>query len=70
MSDLGWRAEGIERAEAAGGVTLEVYWRPGFIRTRDIRRLRGGLDGGAGFQIDADPEPNDDAEQRIRHQPM
>lgn len=27
---LGWSADGIERAEKAGGVTLEVYRRPGF----------------------------------------
>jgi hypothetical protein len=30
MSDLGWRADGIARALAAGGIQLETYRRPGF----------------------------------------
>lgn len=57
-ADLGWRADGIERATAAGGVWLEVYQRPGFTGGKGIRRAeRGG--GGAGFAIDRDPFPDE-----------
>lgn len=62
MSDLGWRAEGIARAEAAGGVTLERYLKPGFVREFGVRRLRGDLASGSGFEIAADPEPAGDDE--------
>jgi hypothetical protein len=51
---LGWIADGIERAEAAGGVTLEVYNRPGFTGgQRAVRPYTSG--GGSGFEI-SDPE--------------
>lgn len=59
MSDLGWRADGIERARAAGGVELEVYRRPGFVRGKAVRRSNVG-DGGSGFEIERDPDPFDD----------
>jgi hypothetical protein len=59
VSDLGWRAEGIERARAAGGVDLEVYRRPGFTGGLAVRRSSDGA-GGSGFPIDLDPEPFDD----------
>lgn len=47
MSDLGWKADGIERAVACGGVALEVYRRPGFtggraVRHTDISQHAGG----------------------------
>jgi hypothetical protein len=59
VSDLGWRADGIERARAAGGVELEVYRRPGFVRGAAVRRSNVG-DGGSGFSIESDPDPFDD----------
>lgn len=42
MSDLAWRAEGIERAIDAGGVVLEVYRRPGFTGGPGVRRATDG----------------------------
>lgn len=55
-SSLGWVADGIERAEAAGGVTLEVYRKPGFTGgQKAVRRFTSG--GGSGFPIEVDPEP-------------
>lgn len=66
MSDLGWRADGIARAEAAGGVTLEKYQRPGFVRGTAVRRLNGNLAGGSGFEIWSDPEPDEYEEDRAR----
>ena len=56
MSDLGWRADGISRALAAGGVPLEVYRRPGFTGTTGVRRS-DTYGGGCGFDIDYDPDP-------------
>lgn len=56
MSDLAWRADGIERARAAGGVDLELYRRPGFTGGIAVRRSSDGA-GGAGVPIDLDPEP-------------
>jgi hypothetical protein len=64
MTDLGWRADGIERARAAGGIELELYRRPGFTGGKAVRRsTEGGA--GAGFAydngaeyIDDDPEPD------------
>jgi hypothetical protein len=58
MSDLGWRADGISRAEAAGGWTLERYLRPGFTGGPAVRRLREDVAGGAGVPL-ADPYPDD-----------
>lgn len=55
MSDLGWRADGIERAKAAGGIELERYTRPGFTGGPAVRRTS---DGGycSGFTADLDPQ--------------
>jgi hypothetical protein len=55
--DLGWRADGIERAEANGGVTLERYRRPGFTGGPAVRALGPNLSGGAGLSVDVDPDP-------------
>lgn len=61
MSDLGWRADGIARARAAGGIELEVYRRPGFAGGKAVRRASGG--GYAqGFAVERDPEPEYDEE--------
>ena len=60
MASLRWVADGIEAAEAAGGVTLELYHRPGFIGGPGVRRSRGELAGGSGFELIADPEPDVD----------
>jgi len=61
MSDLGWRADGIERARSAGGIELEVYRRPGFAGGKAVRRASEG--GSAfGFVTDGpaeDPWPED-----------
>ena len=59
MSDLGWRADGISRALAAGGVPLERYRRPGFTNQVAIRRS-DTYGGGCGFEVYGDPEPWDD----------
>lgn len=48
MADLGWKADGIERAAAAGGVALEVYTRPGFEAGKGVRRADMSS-GGAAF---------------------
>jgi hypothetical protein len=66
MADLGWRADGIERARAAGGVELEVYRRPGFTGGKAVRRsTEGGAGAGFAFDnteyIDDDPDPEPDA---------
>lgn len=61
MTDLGWRADGIERARAAGGVDLEVYRRPGFTGGVAVRRSSDGV-GGCGVPIERDPEPWPDDE--------
>lgn len=56
MSDLGWRADGISRAIAAGGVPLEKYRRPGFTDQQGVRRS-DTYGGGYGFEVWSDPEP-------------
>lgn len=61
MSNIGWTADGIERARAAGGIDLEVYRKPGFTGGMAIRRSFDGA-GGSGFEIEADPEPWDEDE--------
>lgn len=58
MSDLGWRADGIARAKAAGGVELELYRRPGFTGTVGVRRV-GAEASAQGFEVDCDPEPGE-----------
>lgn len=62
MSDIWWRAEGIERAEAAGGVVIERYRRPGFTGGPSVRALGPHLVGGSGFDVWSDPEPQEDDE--------
>ena len=64
MSQLGWVADGIDRAIACGGVPLETYRRPGFTGGKAVRRadLAGG-----GYGVPFDPEPDDyDDEDRGR----
>lgn len=59
--DLGWRADGIARAEACGGVPLEVYHRPGFTGGRAVRRADFAGGGGSGIVLDpAAPDPDED----------
>jgi hypothetical protein len=58
VTDLGWRADGIERARAAGGVELELYQRPGFEAGMGVRRATEG-GGGSGFPVDV---PDDEGE--------
>lgn len=65
MSSLGWVADGIERAEAAGGVTLEVYRKPGFTGgQKSVRPYTSG--GGCGYPIEVDPEEWEYEEERGR----
>ena len=59
MSDIGWRADGIARAGAAGGVLIERYTRPGFTGGPSVRALPVSLAGGSGFEVWSDPEPDD-----------
>lgn len=56
MADLGWRADGIERAKACGGVELELYRRPGFTGGLAVRRSLI-QEGGSGIDIAHDPDP-------------
>lgn len=71
MSDIGWRADGIARAVAAGGVELERYLRPGFVSGIGVRRSTSGGAGSSGVAIESpgfyDPEPDeyDSAKQRL-----
>lgn len=61
MSDLGWRADGIARAKAAGGIELETYRRPGFAGGTGVRRSK--VDGdcyGIETAYTPDPEPPED----------
>lgn len=69
MSDLGWRADGIERALAAGGVELERYLRPGFVSGIGVRRSTAGGGGSSGVEVDVerfDPEPDEYARRKRR----
>lgn len=52
-ASLRWIADGIEVAERAGGITLELYRCPGFVGETRVRR-RPGESGGCGVEIDAD----------------
>lgn len=54
MSDVGWRADGIRRARAAGGVELELYRRPGFTGDLAVRRTSDGVYA-EGFDTGSDP---------------
>lgn len=73
MSDLGWRADGIDRARAAGGLELELYRRPGFTGGKAVRRSQeGGAGAGPTFgdperwSFDNDPAPEDYRRWRAR----
>lgn len=59
MASLRWIADGIEAAEAAGGITLESYHRPGFTGGRGVRRSSDGISA-TGFEIETDPDPYED----------
>ena len=61
MSDLGWRADGIARARAAGGIDLELYRRPGFTGGLGVRRVAEG-GGYATSSLQIDPEPYEDSD--------
>ncbi len=70
MSRLGWTADGIQRARAAGGIELELYRRPGFFGGMAVRRSEIGA-GGSGIAIDPesiDPEWNE-SEDRVQEGP-
>lgn len=60
MAALRWVADGIETAEAAGGITLDRKQRLGFIReTEVIQRPRSDMSI-SGFDIATDPDPYDE----------
>jgi hypothetical protein len=59
VSDLGWRADGIARALAVGGVELERYRRPGFAGGEAVRVVSYGVNA-EGFDYEADPWPGDE----------
>ena len=63
---LGWRADGISRALAAGGIPLERYRRPGFERGIGVRPVRDGLEViGSGWSVNAGwKQPGPDPELR------
>lgn len=64
MSDLGWRADGIARAKAAGGIELERYRRPGFADA-GVGVRRSKVDGdcyGHATEYYFDPEPQPEEE--------
>lgn len=58
MSDMGWRADGMARARAAGGLDLERYRRPGFTGGLGVR-VAGSL-GGEGFEFNGEVDPSED----------
>ena len=57
---LRWRVEGIEMAERAGGIRLEVYRRPGFVEGGLSVRRAPEPGYFAGLEASADPDPYDD----------
>ena len=64
MSDLGWRADGIARALAAGGVVIELHRVPGFARGLEARSLSSEASGGgSGVQLDPDPYYDEDDDE-------
>lgn len=63
MSGLGWRADGIARAKAAGGVELEVYRRPGFTGTVGVRRVSEGAVAQGFWDRDPEPDETEDVSQ-------
>lgn len=62
MSDLGWRADGIARAKAAGGVELEMYRRPGFVGGVGVRRSEASASA-EDFDVWADPQPPEEDDE-------
>jgi hypothetical protein len=60
MSDMGWRADGIARARAVGGVELERYRRPGFVSGIGVRAVSGDVQA-QGFEIDPTPDEYEDS---------
>lgn len=54
--DFGWKADGIDRARAAGGIDLDTYRRPGFQGGKALRRASQG--GGGGIYLDDPEEPD------------
>ena len=60
MSALGWVADGIARAEAAGGIRLERYIRPGFTGGPAVRRVPQDETGGGPIEVDPEPPYEDD----------
>lgn len=70
MADLGWAADGIERAIAVGGVPLDLYRRPGFTGGVAVRRSDFS-EGGCGEPVYDEPwddegEPEDIYRQMLR----
>lgn len=69
MSRLGWTADGIERARAAGGVELETYRRPDFVAEGiGVRRSESSA-GGSGIALDPktiDPDWDEYEERLVR----
>lgn len=64
MSDLGWRADGIERALANGGVELELYRRPGFTGGMAVRRSSRDMRVSGCVDLDPDPPEADEHDGR------
>jgi hypothetical protein len=60
VSSLGWIADGIARAEAAGGVKLERYYRPGFTGGPAVREVPEGNAGGGPIEVDPEPPEGDE----------
>lgn len=69
MNDLGWRADGIERAMAAGGVEFEVYQRPGYTGGRAVRRSNTHGAGSGNGGLERRNEPAADIEILARRDP-
>lgn len=69
MNDLGWRADGIERAVASGGVVLEVYRRPGFTGGKAVRQADTNS-GGGGMPVEVDTDIKPDIEIINRRDPL
>jgi hypothetical protein len=64
MSDVGWRADGIARARAAGGVDLELYRRPGFTGGQAVR-VCAGESAIAGYEYDGYSDPPEYELERV-----
>lgn len=61
---LKWVADGIASAEAAGGITLKTYRRPGFAGGVGVRRVSDGAVQAVGWEVELDPEPYDEDTDR------